>query len=83
MADLSDHADRPSAPVLAASQTVRLNNGVTIPQIGLGVFQVPADDVQRVTEFALSAGYRHIDTAAAYNNEQGDWTGAQSFWPAA
>jgi diketogulonate reductase-like aldo/keto reductase len=47
-----------------------LNNGVTIPQLGIGVFQVPQDQTQRVVEDALEAGYRHIDTAA-YGNEAG------------
>jgi diketogulonate reductase-like aldo/keto reductase len=46
-----------------------LNNGVTIPQLGFGVFQVPQDQTQRVVEDALAVGYRHIDTAAAYGNE--------------
>lgn len=50
---------------------VALNNGVTIPQIGFGVFQVPAEETQRIVEEALEAGYRHIDTAAAYRNEAG------------
>ena len=50
---------------------LRLNNGVTIPQLGFGVFQVPRDETQRVVEDALEAGYRHIDTAAAYGNEAG------------
>jgi len=48
-----------------------LNNGVTIPQLGFGVFQVPQEQTQRVVEDALAAGYRHIDTAAAYGNEAG------------
>lgn len=48
-----------------------LNNGVTIPQLGFGVFKVPADETQKVVEDALEAGYRHIDTAAAYRNEAG------------
>ena len=48
-----------------------LNNGVTIPQLGFGVFQVPQGQTQRVVEDALEAGYRHIDTAAAYGNEAG------------
>jgi len=48
-----------------------LNNGVTIPQLGFGVFQVPQAQTQRVVEDALEAGYRHIDTAAAYGNEAG------------
>ena len=48
-----------------------LNNGVSIPRLGFGVFQVPQDQTQRVVEAALEAGYRHIDTAAAYGNEAG------------
>ncbi len=48
-----------------------LNNGVTIPQLGFGVFQVPPRETQRVVEDALEAGYRHFDTAAAYGNEAG------------
>jgi 2,5-diketo-D-gluconate reductase A len=50
---------------------VTLNNGVSIPQLGFGVFQVPSEQTQRVVEEALEAGYRHIDTAAAYGNEAG------------
>ena len=56
---------------MTGSPSITLNNGVSIPQVGLGVFQVPPDDAQRVVENALEAGYRHIDTAAAYNNEAG------------
>ncbi|MFF1252094.1 aldo/keto reductase [Pseudarthrobacter sp. NPDC058329] len=48
-----------------------LNNGITVPQLGFGVFQVPPEDTQRTVEDALEAGYRHIDTAAAYRNEAG------------
>ncbi|WP_309076448.1 aldo/keto reductase [Paenarthrobacter sp.] len=51
--------------------TVTLNNGVRIPQLGFGVFQVPPEETQRIVEDALEAGYRHIDTAAAYRNEAG------------
>jgi 2,5-diketo-D-gluconate reductase A len=50
---------------------VRLSDGALIPQLGFGVFQVPPDDTQRAVEDALAAGYRHIDTAAAYRNERG------------
>lgn len=50
---------------------ITLNNGVTIPQFGLGVFKVPAQDTQRVVADALAAGYRNIDTASRYNNEAG------------
>lgn len=50
---------------------IRLNNGVGIPQLGFGVFQIPVAATQQAVEAALEAGYRHIDTAAAYNNEAG------------
>ena len=51
--------------------TVRLNDGEEIPQLGFGVFQVPPKDTAEVATLALQAGYRHIDTAAAYGNEAG------------
>lgn len=53
------------------TSSIELNNGVTIPQVGLGVFQIPQEQTQRVVEEALAAGYRHIDTAAGYGNEVG------------
>lgn len=56
---------------MADVPNVSLSDGVEIPQVGFGVFQVPADDTQRAVEAALEAGYRHIDTAAAYRNERG------------
>ena len=55
----------------SSRSSITLNNGISIPQLGLGVFQVPPADAQRVVETAIEAGYRHIDTAAAYNNEAG------------
>jgi 2,5-diketo-D-gluconate reductase A len=51
--------------------SVTLHDGVEIPQLGFGVFQVPPEDTQAAVEEALAAGYRHIDTAAAYRNERG------------
>jgi diketogulonate reductase-like aldo/keto reductase len=48
-----------------------LHDGVEIPQLGFGVFLVPPDETQRTVEEALDVGYRHIDTAAAYENEAG------------
>ncbi|MEU2682273.1 aldo/keto reductase [Streptomyces sp. NPDC007107] len=51
--------------------TVTLNNGVTIPQLGFGVFQVPDDETTAAVASALEAGYRSIDTAAVYGNEAG------------
>jgi 2,5-diketo-D-gluconate reductase A len=50
---------------------VTLHDGVEIPQLGFGVFQVPPEDTQRAVEEAFEVGYRHIDTAAAYRNERG------------
>jgi 2,5-diketo-D-gluconate reductase A len=52
-----------------AAPTIELNNGVTIPQVGLGVFLVPPGETERSVTTALEAGYRHIDTARAYDNE--------------
>lgn len=51
--------------------TITLNNGVTLPAIGYGVFQTPPDETAIAVAEALRAGYRHIDTAAAYGNERG------------
>jgi len=51
--------------------SLTLHDGVDIPQLGFGVFQVPPEDTQEVVEQALDAGYRHIDTADAYRNEKG------------
>jgi 2,5-diketo-D-gluconate reductase A len=49
--------------------SVTLNNGVEIPQLGLGVFQVDPAATKRITLDALEVGYRHIDTAEMYRNE--------------
>ncbi len=55
---------------MASVPTIRLNNGVEIPQLGFGVFQVkPEETVEAVTQ-ALEVGYRHIDTAEMYGNEK-------------
>ncbi|MBO1414324.1 aldo/keto reductase, partial [Streptomyces sp. FH025] len=54
-----------------AIPTVKLNNGVEIPQLGFGVFQVPDDETTAAVSSALEAGYRSIDTAAIYGNETG------------
>jgi diketogulonate reductase-like aldo/keto reductase len=50
--------------------TITLNNGVEMPALGLGVFQTPPDETRDAVTAALDAGYRHIDTAAAYGNER-------------
>ncbi|MFE2261466.1 aldo/keto reductase [Streptomyces griseosporeus] len=50
---------------------ITLNNGVEMPQLGFGVWQVPDDEAERAVATALQAGYRSIDTAAIYGNEEG------------
>jgi 2,5-diketo-D-gluconate reductase A len=51
--------------------TLPLNTGAPMPQLGFGVFQVPPQDVEGVVAAALETGYRSIDTAAMYRNEEG------------
>jgi 2,5-diketo-D-gluconate reductase A len=51
--------------------TLSLNDGTSIPQLGYGVFKVPPADTERAVSEALEIGYRHIDTAAIYGNEEG------------
>ncbi len=51
--------------------TVTLSDGEQIPQLGFGVFQIPPEQTADIATRALLAGYRHIDTAAAYGNEAG------------
>jgi 2,5-diketo-D-gluconate reductase A len=50
---------------------ISFNDGRSIPQIGLGVWQTPNDTAVTAVRAALDAGYRHVDTAAVYGNEQG------------
>ncbi|MFG3496880.1 aldo/keto reductase [Streptomyces sp. NPDC047928] len=51
--------------------SITLNNGVTMPQLGFGVWQVPDDEAAKAVRTAFDAGYRSIDTAAVYENEKG------------
>src|SRR5690606_2129597 len=50
---------------------ITLNNGVSIPQLGFGVWQIPPDETRAAVATALEVGYRHIDTAEMYGNEKG------------
>lgn len=52
-------------------KTIKLNNGIEMPQIGYGVYQVSPDECERCVSDALKTGYRMIDTAQAYYNEEG------------
>jgi diketogulonate reductase-like aldo/keto reductase len=61
----------PSKTQLTISSTTTLNNGVKMPLLGLGVYQTrPGKETEDAVTFALKAGYRHIDTAAYYRNEE-------------
>jgi 2,5-diketo-D-gluconate reductase A len=59
-----------SAPA-SAVPAIRLNNGVEIPQLGFGVYQIPPEDTADAVATAFEVGYRHIDTAQMYGNEKG------------
>ncbi|MGK5532642.1 aldo/keto reductase [Streptomyces sp. URMC 129] len=56
---------------MSSVPNVTLNNGVKMPQLGFGVWQVPDDEAERAVALALRAGYRSVDTAAIYENEEG------------
>jgi len=64
---------------MTAVPSIQLNDGNTIPQLGFGVFQVPPDETKEAVVAALEAGYRHIDTAEMYRNEQGVGEGIRAF----
>ena len=63
--------EKESAVNTPAIPTVTLNNGIEMPQLGYGVFQVPDAETTDAVAAALDAGYRSIDTAAVYGNEAG------------
>ncbi|HST13255.1 MAG TPA: aldo/keto reductase, partial [Gaiellaceae bacterium] len=50
--------------------TITLNNGVEMPILGFGVFQIPAEETEQVVVEAIATGYRALDTAASYGNEE-------------
>ncbi|AEN13308.1 MULTISPECIES: aldo/keto reductase [unclassified Streptomyces] len=51
-------------------QTVTLNNGIEMPVVGFGVYQIPPEQTEQAVTDALAAGYRSLDTAASYGNEE-------------
>jgi 2,5-diketo-D-gluconate reductase A len=59
-----------SDTVPTQNRHVTLNNGVQMPILGFGVFQVPPDQTEQAVTDALAIGYRHLDTAEAYRNEE-------------
>jgi 2,5-diketo-D-gluconate reductase A len=60
------------------SMRLDLNDGAAIPRLGLGVWRTPSDTVAAAVRAAVRAGYRHVDTAAAYNNEEGVGEGVRT-----
>ncbi|MGX1880739.1 aldo/keto reductase [Streptomyces sp. NPDC055287] len=56
---------------MSKAPSLTLNNGVEMPQLGFGVWQVPDDEAEKAVGTAIQAGYRSIDTAAIYENETG------------
>jgi 2,5-diketo-D-gluconate reductase A len=56
---------------MATVPTITLNNGVEIPQLGFGVYQIPPEETKDAVLAAFEVGYRHIDTAEMYRNEKG------------
>ena len=59
-------------------ETKKLNNGITIPELGLGTWLIDNDNVSNVIKDAVKLGYRHIDTAQAYENEKGVGNGIKN-----
>ena len=61
-------------PELSQNKSVpllKMNDGLSIPQLGFGVFKIPEQDTRDAVKQAIKTGYRHIDTAKAYDNEEG------------
>jgi 2,5-diketo-D-gluconate reductase A len=54
----------------STTPAITLNNGVEMPILGFGVFQIPADETEQAVVEAIAAGYRALDTAASYGNEE-------------
>jgi 2,5-diketo-D-gluconate reductase A len=61
----------PKGTLVTSVPVIELNNGVRMPQLGYGVFQVPDNETATAVKAALEAGYRSIDTATVYGNEKG------------
>ena len=58
-------------PPITPAPSLSLDDGNTIPQLGYGLYKVPAADAARLGRAAIAIGYRHLDTAAFYANEEG------------
>src|SRR5690348_5407157 len=68
---LLDHYDPYRRKTVSSVPAIELNDGTQIPQLGFGVFQIDPGQTAQAVQNALEIGYRHIDTAEMYQNEQG------------
>ncbi|MER5442677.1 aldo/keto reductase [Streptomyces sp. NPDC002790] len=71
MCSATHHRTKKDRHLVSKVPPIILNNGVEMPQLGFGVWQVPDDEAETAVTTALEAGYRSIDTAAIYGNEEG------------
>src|SRR5918998_3189705 len=71
MAEVARQQDAHQAGRMIAVPTVPLNNGIAIPQLGLGTARLTDEETRRIVREALEVGYRFVDTAASYENERG------------
>lgn len=67
---VASRSERCGDDMATANPSIELNNGIAMPLLGLGVFQSPPDQTRAAVETALRRGYRLVDTAAAYMNEE-------------
>ncbi|MGF2088513.1 aldo/keto reductase [Enterococcus casseliflavus] len=70
MEDVTKKSDESRLRYVILQETFTLQNKLTIPKIGLGTWQSSPEDAYNATKFAIQNGYRHVDTAAAYKNEE-------------
>ena len=63
--------EREIGEIMVLHENYQLNNGLLIPKIALGTWQVSQENVKPAVKSAIESGYRHIDTATAYENERG------------
>ena len=62
---------------MITNEAIKLENGVEVPKLGLGVWMIPEEETEAAVKSAIAMGYRHIDTAQAYDNEAGVGAGVR------
>jgi len=63
---------------MITNEAIKLENGVEVPKLGLGVWMIPEEETEAAVKSAIAMGYRHIDTAQAYDNEAGVGAGVRN-----